>query len=598
LLSQLSERADISRPIASPLFEASSGCDEEMEVDVRFRGFPMECAFHIESVYMSTTTTDRTADTDRLTPEKDESVPKPHSRFSRIAAFVVQQIPTLLVLASLAGVGVYGHYSHWRLPKFSSLSGAAVSVPADWCEEHGVPESQCVECKPSLMSDVPDYAWCAEHGVHNCPLHHPDVAQLKQTPVVSEADLARAARALATRPRKANNSVCKFHQRRIQFASLEAVRQAGVDVELVDCQLVSESIAANGEITYDQTRVANLSSRAPGVIWQVRKIVGDPVRAGEVLAVVDSMLIGQTKGELVDALVEENLQRINVQRLRELGEGVIAGRQLLAAEADYEKAHVAVQKKQQSLANLGLHVDHEVLSGLPIDDQVERLRRVGLDDLVETAGSLRVANSNLLPIRAPIDGVVVERHVVAGEVVDTSTILFQIADTRQMWLTLSVPVEEASRLAVGQAVRFRPDGNDQEVAGKLAWISTAADSQTRMIKVRADLPNRDGRLLEETFGSGGIILREEPEAIVVPKEAVHWEGCCQIVFVRDKGYFDSTESPKVFHVRTVRTGVQNGKFTEIVAGVLPGEVVATKGSGVLRAQLLKNGLGAGCCVVE
>ena len=372
-----------------------------------------------------------------------------------------------------------------------------------------------------------------------------------------------------------------------------------MDVELVDRQPVSESIAANGEITYDQTRVANLSSRAAGVIWKVRKIVGDPVRAGEILAVVDSMRIGQTKGELVDALVEENLQRINVERLREIGDGVIAGRQMLAAEADYEKAHVDVRKKQQTLANLGLHVDLDVLRELSIDDQVERLRVVGLDDLVGTAGSSHVANSNLVPIRAPMDGVVVDRRVVAGEVVDTSTVLFQIADTRRMWLTLSVPVEEASRLAVGQAVRFQPDGNDQEVSGKLTWISTAADSQTRMVKVRADLPNPDGRLLEETFGSGGIILREEPEAIVVPKEAVHWEGCCQIVFVRDKGYFDSPESPKLFHVRTVRTGVQNGKFTEIVAGGVPGEVVATKGSGVLRAQLLKNNLGEGCtCVAE
>lgn len=548
---------------------------------------------------MSTMTTDRSVDADRRTPEQDRSVTESPSRFGRLTLFVAHQIPIVLVLASLAGLGVYGHYSHWQLPKFSSLAGTAVPLPMDWCEEHGVPESQCVECNPSLLPKVPDYGWCTEHGVHNCPLHHPDVAQVKEAPVVSEADFIRAARAFSVRPRKVNNSVCKFYQRRIQFASLEAVTQAGVDVELVDRQPLSESIPVNGEITYDQTRVANLSSRAPGIVWRVRKIVGDTVCAGEIVAVVDSMLIGQAKGELVDALVEANLQRVNLQRLREIGEGVIAGKQILSAEADYEKARVDVLKKQQALNNLGLHIDLDMLKKLPLDDQVEHLRAVGLDDLIETAGSLQEVNSNLVPIRAPIDGVVVERRVVAGEVVDTSTILFQIADTRQMWLTLSVPVEEASRLSVGQAVSFRPDGSDHKVAGTLSWISTAADNQTRMVKVRADLPNADGRLLDETFGSGGIILREEPDAIVVPKAAVHWEGCCQIVFVRDKGYFDSPESPKVFHVRTVRTGEQNGKFTEIVAGLLPGEVVAAEGSGVLQAQLLKNNLGEGCtCVAE
>ena len=103
-----------------------------------------------------------------------------------------------------------------------------------------------------------------------------------------------------------------------------------------------------------------------------------------------------------------------------------------------------------------------------------------------------------------------------------------------------------------------------------------------------------GGLRDETFGAGRIILREEPEAIVVPNESVHWEGCCHVVFVRDKHYFDSPESPKVFHVRSVRLGAKQDGFTEIIAGLLPGEVVATKGSDVISAQLLKNNLGEGC----
>ena len=148
---------------------------------------------------------------------------------------------------------------------------------------------------------------------------------------------------------------------------------------------------------------------------------------------------------------------------------------------------------------------------------------------------------------------------------------------------------------MGQPVRFRPDGSHGEVSGKLVWISTTADQQTRMVTARAELPNPNGQLRNETFGSGRIVLREEQEAIVVPNEAIHWEGCCHVVFVRDKGYFDSQDSPKVFHVRTVRLGAKNEKATEIIAGVLPGEVVATKGSDVLRAELLKNNLGEGCC---
>ena len=130
----------------------------------------------------------------------------------------------------------------------------------------------------------------------------------------------------------------------------------------------------------------------------------------------------------------------------------------------------------------------------------------------------------------------------------------------------------------------------------MSWISTDADDVTRTVKVRVDLPNADGRLRANTFGTGRIVLREEPKAIVVPSEAIHWDGTCNVVFVRDKNFF-KPDAPKIFHVRSVRPGVKDGDTTEIIAGLLPGEVIASKNSVVLEAQLLKSNLGAGCgCV--
>jgi cobalt-zinc-cadmium efflux system membrane fusion protein len=118
------------------------------------------------------------------------------------------------------------------------------------------------------------------------------------------------------------------------------------------------------------------------------------------------------------------------------------------------------------------------------------------------------------------------------------------------------------------------------------------DEKTRTLKVRAELTNADGRLRAHSFGQGRIVLREENDAIVVPNDAVHWEGDCHVVFVRDKDFL-SDNGLKVFHTRTVRPGARNDKYTEILAGVLPGEVVASKGSGILRSELLKNNLGEG-----
>jgi cobalt-zinc-cadmium efflux system membrane fusion protein len=508
---------------------------------------------------------------------------------------LVKHVPTLLVMAVLAGLGVYGHRSDWKLPRFSALAGTAVAAPHDWCEEHGVPESQCVECHPELLPRGKDYGWCKEHGVHNCPLCHPEVAQLHQTPVVTDADRQRAARALASAPRPENNPVCKNHRRRIQFASLEAVKKSGVDVGLVDRQPIIESVAANGQITYDQTRFASLSSRLPGTVWRVEKNVGDVVRTGEVLALVDAADVGRAKTELIQALAEEELQRKVVNRLDGLSsQGIVPGRQAQTAQAEYVQAKARLLSAQQSLANLGLLVNVGQLRGLSEEKLAERLRLLGLPrQFLQQVGPGEMT-ANLLPLKAPMDGTIVTRQVVAGEVVDASRVMFQVADTSRMWLTLNVSVEDAGKLALGQPVRFRPDGTRDGVSGKLVWISTTADPQTRMVTARAELPNLNGQLRNETFGAGRIILREEQEAIVVPNEAIHWEGCCHIVFVRDKGYFDKPESPKVFHVREVRLGAKNDNFTEIIAGVLPGEVVASKGSDVLRAELLKNNLGEGC----
>jgi multidrug efflux pump subunit AcrA (membrane-fusion protein) len=146
---------------------------------------------------------------------------------------------------------------------------------------------------------------------------------------------------------------------------------------------------------------------------------------------------------------------------------------------------------------------------------------------------------------------------------------------------------------MGQSAKFVPDGQGREHRGNIFWISSDVDPSTRTVRVRAELDNADHSLRNESFGRGQIILRDEADAIVVPTEAVQWDGTGQITFVRDAKFFED-DRPKFFVTRSVRTGVTQDGFVEIIAGVLPGEVVATGGSEVLRAQLLRSNLGAGC----
>lgn len=508
---------------------------------------------------------------------------------------LVEALPSVVVMASLVGLAVLGHRYHWKIPKFSHIAGSPPPVESDWCTEHSVPESQCVTCHPEKGPPSSDFGWCDEHGVHNCVVDHPELAQLRTTPVVAAEERERVANALALRERTANNSACTLYQRYIQFASDEAFRKAGVRVAYATRQPISEWITAQGEASYDATQTACLSCPVAGVVWRILKNLGDPVRKGDVLALVDAQEVGRAKSDLVKALVAEDLARKNVTRLAELSGGAVAGRHLIEAEAELAQAQAQVLSGEQMLANLGLRVDVNSLRGKDARTIIEALRFLGVPHELVDQLDADTATANLIPIRSPLDGIIVERNVVAGEVVDPARTLFRVVNPRQMWLTLNVPLEHLPLLGVGQEVRFLPSGGRREVAGVLSWISTSADRQTRMVQARAVVDNSDGYLRDGTFGTGRLIVRRDTQAIVVPKNAVHWEGCCHVVFVRDRNFGASADGSVLFHVRSVRVGGQTEDYTEILAGVLPGEVVAAEGSDVLRAQLLKHKIGQGCC---
>src|SRR5262245_64642523 len=102
----------------------------------------------------------------------------------------------LVVFAALSGLLLWGHHTGWTLPKFSSLAKGGTGEKDDWCSEHGVPESQCIECNSALMPRPKAFGWCKLHGVHECPLCHPEIAQTTTRTQATAAQMAKAKRAL------------------------------------------------------------------------------------------------------------------------------------------------------------------------------------------------------------------------------------------------------------------------------------------------------------------------------------------------------------------------------------------------------------------
>ena len=265
-------------------------------------------------------------------------------------AWLRRIVPTLLVVCTLAAIAYWGHSSEWTLPKFSSLFGNKQAVE-DWCKEHNVPESQCIECNKALLPPAKDYGWCKEHGVAQCPLDHPDVAQFKVTPVVTAQELERAKRALALRPRAENNSRCTLHEQRIQFASLAGRRESRRRHRGRATQRpIVEAVIANGEVVYDQTHMAHLASRVAGTVWRVEKQVGDRVRKGDVLALIDAAEVGRAKAEFLQAIAQVRLKRANRRTAEAAGGRWQRARpQMREAEAALQEAKIRLLSAQQTL---------------------------------------------------------------------------------------------------------------------------------------------------------------------------------------------------------------------------------------------------------
>ncbi len=477
----------------------------------------------------------------------------------------------LLTFALLAGVAYWGHHTEW---KFSNA------------QRDGAKSSQTDNPVDLLRTETGTLSpgqWCEPHGIAACPLCDRSLAQvIKPLEPASADELKRVQKAFAARERAVNDPQCLASGSRVRVASKEAAEKLGIDVAPVWEAAMTESITASGEVSFDATRVARLAARVPGTAWRVTKQIGDTVKAGELLAIIDAADVGKAKTEFLQGIVQ---LRLKTQALANLKNAPVPERQKKEAEAARRDAEVRLLSAEQALVNLGLSVKAAEFGKLDVDDIANQLQRLGLArELSQTDTDLP---GTLLPVRSPLDGVVMQVDVIAGEAVDPADVLFVVADPRQMWANLNVMATDVSWVQVGQAVRFRPDGVKAEFTGQVAWIGTSADETTRTIPVRAVMPNADGKLRASALGVGRIVLREEPQAITVPNEAVQTIGRCPVVFVRDKDFL-KPNGPKVFHARMVRTGAKDVTNTEIIVGVTQGEVVATKGSPLLAGEIQRS----------
>lgn len=425
-------------------------------------------------------------------------------------------------------------------PKKDEVAANPAAAEGAFCEEHGVLEAVCTKCNPKLIPVFKAKGdWCDEHDfpMSFCPIHHPERAGRPAADVKADG---------------APPSGTK-----VRFKTKQAAEQAGIATAKAEERPGGARLEAIATIVYDATRRAEVNARAPGVVRSLEVDIGAKVAAGAALAVIESAQVGEDRSRLDSASAR-----------------------VVAAEANY--------KREAELFARGISPKRDVEVAKQALDEA-RAARAAASSALGVVGARGGGSSYTLT--TPLAGTVIRRAATIGHMVSVDEALFEVVDTSAMWAEIDVPESQVAHVAPGQSVTLTVENvPDRTFTGVLDYVAPEVDATTRTAKARVALENPDGALRANMFARAEISLANAKPTVMVPSPAVQRAKGVAIVFVR--------LAADLYEARRVKLGLIQGELVEIAEGVKPGEIVATRGSFLLKTETLKGAIGAGCCDVE
>ncbi len=331
--------------------------------------------------------------------------------------------------------------------------------------------------------------------------------------------------------------------------SNEQIKAAGVEIDKAGSARIRSSLQLPGEIRFNEDRTAHVVPRVAGVVESVSANLGQLVKKGQVLAAVVSPALAEQRSELMAARKRLSFAKTAYERERKLWEEKISAEQdYLQAQQALREAEIAVANVQQKLTAIGASVDAD--------------------------GGL-----NRYILRAPFDGMVVEKHIALGEAVKEDGQVFTISDLTTVWAEISVPAKDLARVRVGEKVTIKASSFDSTATGTVAYVGALIGEQTRTARARVLLSNPQGSWRPGLFVNVEVISSEAEVPVAVLSEAIQSMDGKSVVFVRVGDGFVT---------QPVQTGRSDGTRTEILSGLKAGTPYAAAGSFVLKAEIGKG----------
>jgi len=322
---------------------------------------------------------------------------------------------------------------------------------------------------------------------------------------------------------------------------------AQIKISEVSQSDVSDILRVAGQIDFDEQALTRIGASVTGRVTQINAQLGNEVKKGDTLALINSSELSNSQLAYLKARSEKEFHRRTVQRAKTLFEAdVISAAELQRRESEYEVASAQTRAAQDQLRVLGVNLK-------------------AMEELATTGSIDSVAS-----VMATIKGVVVERKVTTGQVVQPADVLFTVADLSRVWAVAQVPEQQVAQVKVGQSVRIEvPALQNEQLLGKLIYVGQTVNPETRTVLVRTELDNTSGRLKPSMLAS--MLIESTPKKqLVVPTSAVVREQDADYVFVQEK--------PGVFRLKPVRLTSEHNGQRVVLDGLNQGVKIVSDGA--------------------
>ncbi|WP_257455257.1 efflux RND transporter periplasmic adaptor subunit [Archangium lipolyticum] len=335
----------------------------------------------------------------------------------------------------------------------------------------------------------------------------------------------------------------------------EMLRDLRITTAPVQQRPGGEGVTALGELGVNENAYAEVASPIPARVLSLQASPGQQVKKGQPLVELQSPELGRARAALQAAQARAGAARQAAERKRTLGaERIVAAKDVQAAEAEAAAAEAEVAAARSELLALG------------VDEQ-------------EAARGRAAAAFTL---RSPLDGTVIERGAVVGQVADPSRALFHIGDLSRLWLTVHAFERDAVRIPLGASARASFAAlPGRDFAAKVGFIGQRVDPASRTIPVRLEVDNPDGLLRPGMSASAFIPLGDSGTPMTtVPAAALQR--------LEDGWFAFLPKGDGTFERRAVGRGRTLTGDVEVLSGLKAGELVVVEGAFLLKAEVEKS----------